>query len=420
MTEVIGVRFKKVGKVYYFDPCGIQVKNEMPVIVETARGLEYGEVAMANTQVEDSKIVQPLKKLVRPATEADKKTMEQNLQFEKDAFRIGEERIAKHKLDMKLVSVEYTFDRSKILFYFSADGRVDFRELVKDLAGVFRTRIELRQIGVRDEARMIGGLGICGRPLCCSSFLDSFQPVSINMAKDQGLSLNPTKISGTCGRLMCCLKYENEAYQDLLRQTPPNESLVDTPYGRGTVMDSSLLRGTCRVRMQNSADAPVTVPCDQCAVLRRGRDKGEPLDLPEPSAPHPISRAEREPAVPGEQLKDEPARAGQPRDEQPKEGQPKEGQPKEGQSKGQKRSDRSRRGGDRPQNDRRDKPQGEKPRTRSDRPRRDKSPQREVKPGEGEQTPKEGGEHKRRHRGGRRNYRGGKPQGDGARTPKTE
>ena len=415
MTEVIGVRFKKVGKVYYFDPCGIQVKNEMPVIVETARGLEYGEVAMANTQVEDSKIVQPLKKLVRPATEADKKTMEQNLQFEKDAFRIGEERIAKHKLDMKLVSVEYTFDRSKILFYFSADGRVDFRELVKDLAGVFRTRIELRQIGVRDEARMIGGLGICGRPLCCSSFLDSFQPVSINMAKDQGLSLNPTKISGTCGRLMCCLKYENEAYQDLLRQTPPNESLVDTPYGRGTVMDSSLLRGTCRVRMQNSADAPVTVPCDQCAVLRRGRDKGEPLDLPEPSAPHPMSRAEREPAVPGEQLKDEPARAGQPRDEQPKEGQPKEGQPK-----GQKRSDRSRRGGDRPQNDRRDKPQGEKPRTRSDRPRRDNSPQREAKPGEGEQTPKEGGEHKRRHRGGRRNYRGGKPQGDGARAPKTE
>ena len=415
MTEVIGVRFKKVGKVYYFDPCGIQVKNEMPVIVETARGLEYGEVAMANTQVEDSKIVQPLKKLVRPATEADKKTMEQNLQFEKDAFRIGEERIAKHKLDMKLVSVEYTFDRSKILFYFSADGRVDFRELVKDLAGVFRTRIELRQIGVRDEARMIGGLGICGRPLCCSSFLDSFQPVSINMAKDQGLSLNPTKISGTCGRLMCCLKYENEAYQDLLRQTPPNVSLVDTPYGRGTVMDSSLLRGTCRVRMQNSADAPVTVPCDQCAVLRRGRDKGEPLDLPEPSAPHPMSRAEREPAVPGEQLKDEPARAGQPRDEQPKEGQPKEGQPK-----GQKRSDRSRRGGDRPQNDRRDKPQGEKPRTRSDRPRRDNPPQREAKPGEGEQTPKEGGEHKRRHRGGRRNYRGGKPQGDGARAPKTE
>ena len=275
MTEVIGVRFKKVGKVYYFDPCGIQVKNEMPVIVETARGLEYGEVAMVNSKVEDDKIIQPLKKLVRIATPADTKTMEQNLQFEKDAFKTCEEKIQKHKLDMKLVSVEYTFDRSKILFYFSADGRVDFRELVKDLAGVFRTRIELRQIGVRDEAKMIGGLGICGRPLCCSSFLESFQPVSINMAKDQGLSLNPTKISGTCGRLMCCLKYENEAYQDLLKNTPPNESLVDTPYGRGTVMDASLLRGTCRVRMMNSPDAPVTVPCDQCTVLRRGRDKGD-------------------------------------------------------------------------------------------------------------------------------------------------
>ena len=282
MTEVIGVRFKKVGKVYYFDPCGIQVKDDQPVIVETARGLEYGEVAMSNSQVEDDKIVQPLKKLVRLATEADRKTIEQNLQFEKDAFKVCEEKIQKHKLEMKLVSVEYTFDRSKILFYFSADGRVDFRELVKDLAGVFRTRIELRQIGVRDEAKMIGGLGICGRPLCCSAFLESFQPVSINMAKDQGLSLNPTKISGTCGRLMCCLKYENDAYQDLIKQTPPNESLVDTPQGRGTVLDSSLLRGTCRVRMLNSSDAPVTVPCDQCTVLRRGRDKGEPLDLPAP------------------------------------------------------------------------------------------------------------------------------------------
>ena len=199
MTEVIGVRFKKVGKVYYFDPCGIKVKDDQPVIVETARGQEYGEVAMSNSMVEDNKIVQPLKKLVRLATEADKKTVEQNLQFEKDAFKVCEEKIQKHKLDMKLVSVEYTFDRSKILFYFSADGRVDFRELVKDLAGVFRTRIELRQIGVRDEAKMIGGLGICGRPLCCSAFLENFQPVSINMAKDQGLSLNPTKISGTCG-----------------------------------------------------------------------------------------------------------------------------------------------------------------------------------------------------------------------------
>ena len=418
MTEVIGVRFKKVGKVYYFDPCGIQVKNDAAVIVETARGQEYGEVAMANSQVEDSKIVQPLKKLVRVATEADKKTMEQNLQFEKDAFKVCEEKIQKHKLDMKLVSVEYTFDRSKILFYFSADGRVDFRELVKDLAGVFRTRIELRQIGVRDEAKMIGGLGICGRPLCCSAFLESFQPVSINMAKDQGLSLNPTKISGTCGRLMCCLKYENDAYQDLLKQTPPNESLVDTPYGRGTVMDTSLLRGTCRVRMMNSSDAPVTVPCDQCTVLRRGRDKGEPLDLPAPPVPQPLPRAESI-----------PAELDAPKAEQ--------GESKPRRDRERRRPENRENRGERPQNhkpaERRDKPksdkpenkprpQQEKPKAQNDKPKKDK-PQQEPKPAEGAQAPKEGGDYKRRnHRGGRRNHRGGgnKPQGGKPQAPKAE
>ena len=417
MTEVIGVRFKKVGKVYYFDPCGIQVKNDATVIVETARGQEYGEVAMANSQVEDSKIVQPLKKLVRVATEADKKTMEQNLQFEKDAFKVCEEKIQKHKLDMKLVSVEYTFDRSKILFYFSADGRVDFRELVKDLAGVFRTRIELRQIGVRDEAKMIGGLGICGRPLCCSAFLESFQPVSINMAKDQGLSLNPTKISGTCGRLMCCLKYENDAYQDLLKQTPPNESLVDTPYGRGTVMDTSLLRGTCRVRMMNSSDAPVTVPCDQCTVLRRGRDKGEPLDLPAPPIPQPQPKAESVSAEP----------------ETPK---TEQSEPKPRRDRERRRPENRENRGERPQNhkpaERRDKPksdkpenkprpQQDKPKAQNDKPKKDK-PQQEAKPVEVAQAPKEGGDHKRRnHRGGRRNYRGGnKPQGGKPQAPKAE
>ena len=395
MTEVIGVRFKKVGKVYYFAPCGTKVKDDQPVIVETARGQEYGEVAMANSMVEDNKIVQPLKKLVRLATEADKKTMEQNLQFEKDAFKVCEEKIQKHKLDMKLVSVEYTFDRSKILFYFSADGRVDFRELVKDLAGVFRTRIELRQIGVRDEAKMIGGLGICGRPLCCSAFLENFQPVSINMAKDQGLSLNPTKISGTCGRLMCCLKYENDTYQELLRETPPNESLVDTPYGRGTVMDTSLLRGTCRVRMLNSTDAPVTVPCDQCTVLRRGRDKGEHLDLPEPPVPQ-----------------------AQPQAQQPLEAEePKAQQPADREHKSQRRDRRH------PENKVQGKPgehkdnrqpkgeRSDKPRPQQDRPKKDK-PQQEAKPEGAQQTAKPEGERKRRHRGGRRNHRGGgsKPQ----------
>ena len=419
MTEVIGVRFKKVGKVYYFDPCGIQVKDDQPVIVETARGLEYGEVAMSNSQVEDDKIVQPLKKLVRLATEADRKTIEQNLQFEKDAFKVCEEKIQKHKLEMKLVSVEYTFDRSKILFYFSADGRVDFRELVKDLAGVFRTRIELRQIGVRDEAKMIGGLGICGRPLCCSAFLESFQPVSINMAKDQGLSLNPTKISGTCGRLMCCLKYENDAYQDLIKQTPPNESLVDTPQGRGTVLDSSLLRGTCRVRMLNSSDAPVTVPCDQCTVLRRGRDKGEPLDLPAPpqvkAAPAPQLTLEEDEV---QQEQNDKPRRDRKRNDNRENRETRENRENRGNRQGGHKNKPAQQGekpktsGEKPRNNGdRPKNQGEKPKNLQDKPKKDK-PQQEHKPAEQQGAPKEGGEHKRRHRGGRRTHRGGggKPQ----------
>lgn len=282
MAEVIGVRFKKVGKVYYFDPEELDIKKGSLVVVETSRGMECGEVIMERREVSDDKIVKPLKKVIRVATSADHLIVEQNEKFERDAFKVCEERIKKHGLEMKLVAAEYTFDRSKILFYFSAEGRVDFRELVKDLAGVFRTRIELRQIGVRDEAKMIGGLGICGCPLCCGTFLDEFQPVSINMAKEQGLSLNPTKISGTCGRLMCCLKYESETYQDLLRTTPPPMSLVDTPNGRGTVLDSSLLKGTCRVRLSNTPDAPpVSLSCAECTVLRHGRDRGEPLP-PEP------------------------------------------------------------------------------------------------------------------------------------------
>ena len=389
MTEVIGVRFKKVGKVYYFDPKGIQVQKDQPVIVETARGLEYGEVSMANTAVEDEKIVQPLKQLVRVATDADKKVMENNLRLEKDAFRICEEKIAKHQLEMKLVTVEYTFDHSKILFYFSADGRVDFRELVKDLATVFRTRIELRQIGVRDEAKMIGGLGICGCPLCCSTFLENFQPVSINMAKDQGLSLNPTKISGACGRLMCCLKYENEAYQDMLRQTPPNESLVDTPYGRGTVMDSSLLRGTCRVRMQGNPDAPVTVPCCQCTTLRRGKDKGEPLDLPpEP----PVT------AVPPMQGKAPAPAAAQsaPQGDRP------------APERRRNRPDRPRNGGDRkPRPDRPDRGERVERGERPDRPEKTDRPERPEKPDRPPRPPKP------RDNGGRPP----RPKNDGSQKP---
>lgn len=255
MAEVIGVRFKEVGKIYYFDPDGQELKKGDRVIVETVRGVECGEVALENREISDEEIVKPLKKLIRKADEKDLRTLEENKKKEKNAFGICQKKIADHKLDMKLVDVEYTFDGGKVLFYFTADGRVDFRELVKDLAGVFRTRIELRQIGVRDESKMIGGLGICGRPFCCRSFLGDFQPVSIKMAKEQGLSLNPTKISGTCGRLMCCLKYEQNAYEYLLKITPKPGAIVETVEGAGTVVDFSLLTGTLKVKLHNNPDA---------------------------------------------------------------------------------------------------------------------------------------------------------------------
>lgn len=255
MATVIGVRFESVGKVYYFDPGDMTIDKGSHVIVETARGVECGEVAMENTEVNDENIVQPLKKVIRVATQADLKRVEDNHEKEKSAFTACEKKIEAHKLDMKLVGVEYTFDNSKILFYFTADGRVDFRELVKDLAGMFRTRIELRQIGVRDEAKLIGGLGICGRPFCCESFLGGFQPVSIKMAKEQGLSLNPVKISGTCGRLMCCLKYEQEAYADLLRTTPKIGAIVDTDEGKGVVIDHNLITGKLTVRLDKAPEA---------------------------------------------------------------------------------------------------------------------------------------------------------------------
>lgn len=261
MAKVIGVRFKNLGKVYYFNPEGHEMKIGDHVIVETARGVECGEVAMPNREIADDHIVQPLRSIIRVATDADMDKLAENCRREIDAFGICQKKIAVHKLEMKLVDVEYTFDNSKILFYFTADGRVDFRELVKDLASVFRTRIELRQIGVRDEAKMLGGLGLCGRPFCCSQFLAGFQPVSIKMAKEQGLSLNPVKISGTCGRLMCCLKYEQEAYQDLQRNTPPQGSYVSTPDGRGTVVGVSLLTGVLQVHLDSSPPEAAPISC---------------------------------------------------------------------------------------------------------------------------------------------------------------
>ncbi len=259
MAVVIGVRFKEVGKIYYFDPDQKDYSLGELVIVETARGVECGTVAIANKEVADESIVKPLKKVVRSANKEDLRRMEENRQKEKRAYRICQEKINANKLEMKLVGVEYAFDNSKILFYFTADGRVDFRELVKDLASVFRTRIELRQIGVRDEAKMLGGLGICGRPFCCSSFLGELQPVSIKMAKEQGLSLNPTKISGTCGRLMCCLKYEQPAYEELLRTTPKVGAVVNTPDGRGVVKEVSLLTGQLKVNLQSSDEGVLSV-----------------------------------------------------------------------------------------------------------------------------------------------------------------
>ena len=280
MAEVIGVRFKSTGKVYYFDPCGERLSRGDMAIVETTRGVECGEVAMENREVRDTAIVQPLRKLIRRATPEDLRQVEENHRKEKSAFKACEKRIAARGLEMKLVEVEYTFDNSKILFYFTADGRVDFRELVKDLAGMFRTRIELRQIGVRDEAKMLGGIGICGRPFCCGSFLGGFQPVSIKMAKEQGLSLNPVNISGACGRLMCCLKYEQEAYQDLLRTTPKVNAIVTTPEGKGVVIDQNLLTRKLTVRLDKDPEgAPKVFTADQVKVLRDGRVKLDKQEL---------------------------------------------------------------------------------------------------------------------------------------------
>ncbi len=268
MTEVISVRFKNKGKVYFFDPNGLKVEQGDNVVVETAKGLEFAECVSGNHEVNDDDVHPPLRPVARVATEEDVRRAEENRQREKEAFEVCRQRIAKHGLDMKLVDVEYNFEGSKILFFFTSEGRVDFRELVKDLAGIFHTRIELRQIGVRDEARMLGGLGICGRPFCCAQFLDDFQPVSIKMAKTQGLSLNPTKISGSCGRLMCCLKYEQDAYEELVQSVPKIDAFVDTPAGVGTVVDVNLLKGTVRVHLEDQTDMAVrTFEAGEVTVL---------------------------------------------------------------------------------------------------------------------------------------------------------
>ncbi|MDR7240328.1 PSP1 domain-containing protein [Neobacillus drentensis] len=250
MYDVVGVRFKKAGKIYYFDPGDLSIEKDEFVIVETVRGVEYGKAVIARKQVEEHDVVLPLKKVVRIADPKDKMIVEENKQAAKEAYEVCNEKVNEHQLDMKLVDVEYTFDRNKVIFYFTADGRVDFRELVKDLAAIFRTRIELRQIGVRDEAKMLGGIGPCGRMLCCSTFLGDFDPVSIKMAKDQNLSLNPTKISGLCGRLMCCLKYENDEYETAKALLPDLGEVIETPQGRGKVVGLNILERVLQVELK--------------------------------------------------------------------------------------------------------------------------------------------------------------------------
>lgn len=267
MLKIIGVRFKEIGKVYYFDPNGLDVSMNDDVIVETARGVECGKVVIVDREIDENQFGSPVKPIIRIATQKDYATLEKNKKKEKEAFDICLEKIAKHKLEMNLIDVECTFDNNKMLFYFTADGRVDFRELVKDLASVFRTRIELRQIGVRDEAKKLGGLGICGQPYCCARFLGEFQPVSIKMAKEQSLSLNPTKISGACDRLMCCLKYEQDSYEELLKVTPKIGAIVKTADGNGVVEDVNLLTGKLRIKMDQT-DAVVILNKAEVEVIK--------------------------------------------------------------------------------------------------------------------------------------------------------
>ncbi|WP_069650458.1 PSP1 domain-containing protein [Caloranaerobacter ferrireducens] len=276
MVTVVGVRFKKAGKIYYFDPVGLEIKKNDYVIVETVRGVEFGQVVVGPKEVSEEEIISPLKPVIRIATEEDIEKHYENKEKENIAFDICLKKIEEHGLEMKLIDVEYTFDNNKVIFYFTADGRVDFRELVRDLASVFRTRIELRQIGVRDEAKMMGGLGPCGRAMCCASFLGEFEPVSIKMAKEQNLSLNPTKISGICGRLMCCLKYEHETYEKSLEKLPQIGALVVTPKGNGIVIETNTLLESVKVKVkQGDTEEIFSFLVDEIEVVNEDEEDKE-------------------------------------------------------------------------------------------------------------------------------------------------
>jgi cell fate regulator YaaT (PSP1 superfamily) len=279
MVKVIGVRFKKAGKIYYFDPLEYTVEKDSAVIVETARGVEFGQCVVAIREISEKEVISPLKPVIRVASPEDIQKHIGNREKEKEAFTVCEKKILNHKLDMKLVDVEYTFDNSKVIFYFTADGRIDFRELVKDLATIFRTRIELRQIGVRDEAKMLGGVGICGRSLCCSTWLGDFNSVSIKMAKEQNLSLNPSKISGICGRLMCCLNYEQEAYEEIRQRMPKVGSLVKTEMGKGDVVSNSIIKETVNVKIFHADEEVIETFSISDVTMLKGEFENPPVDL---------------------------------------------------------------------------------------------------------------------------------------------
>ena len=447
MTEVISVRFRGGCKNYYFNPGKFTVKMGDQVIVETAQGPEFGTCTQGNHEVPDESVVQPLCAMLRPATDADRRTVDYNRRKESEAFDICEKKIAEHGLEMKLVNVSASFDGTKIIFFFTADGRVDFRELVRDLAGIFRARIELRQIGVRDEAKMVGGLGICGRPFCCSQFLDGFLPVSIKMAKTQNLSLNPTKISGTCGRLMCCLKYEQNAYEDAQKRMPRQESFVQTPDGPGNVKSVDLLRETVKVSLDNAPEQPKCYHNCEICVLRNGKGSREGIEIPaERPARYveetvdelavPVISRRYEPEAPQDVPTPEPTRteSGQGKNRRRHRGgrrrsggvgapnpvAPVKKEAPEQAGAGQRKDDKG---------EKSEKPAGRPPRPqrpKSDRPRPER-PRQEMRPPKAEAAPApvrekegtaEGGDAARcrRHRGGRRR-RGG---GSGGGTPAAE
>ena len=387
LVEVVDIQFRTGQKVYYFAPGGLTLHPGDHVIIDTARGPEYGICTGGNHAISEKDVVAPLRSVLRKATAQDEKTMEENRQKEKRAFEVCLQKVAEQGLDMQPVSAEVAFDGSKILFFFTADERVDFRELVKTLASVFHTRIELRQIGVRDKAKMVGGLGICGRPFCCASFLDDFQPVSIKMAKTQNLSLNPTKISGTCGRLMCCLKYEQDAYEDLIRTSPKLESFVDTPEGRGTVVELDLLRQRVKVRMEESPETISVFANADIAVLRNGKAKKNDPPIPADLAPISGSGKRQRKMESEEKLTLEPIRFKYSTEtivEEPQQQTEPAAAAEEGPQK--ERSSRSRR--------RRNRGEGNKPEAKAEQPRQEQAPKekkehREPRPPKAPKEPKE-------------------------------